>query len=196
MHSFAYQSNGTEVLGVRTTSNGGDSWVEHDHGRFHLDLVADPANPDGVWIASHTSGLYHSPDFGKTWVAKATDEASAVHFAGSRLLIGGGAIRYSDDSGTTFHAARIEDRDGPLRVVAFAQHNEVLFAATASTWYPGNTAVITAGQGVLRSRDNGKTWHDASGDLPLHDVRALAVDPGQPCLYAGLHGGDVDRLAL
>ncbi|WP_328763132.1 MULTISPECIES: hypothetical protein [unclassified Streptomyces] len=203
MHSFGYLNNGVEVLGVRTTTDGGASWVEHDHGRFYLDLVADPSDADGngVWMASYTNGLYYSGDFGASWEAKTTEEANAVFLTndgtgGSRLLIGGETIRYSDDDGTTFHAARIEHAGGPLRVVAFAQHDGVLFAATASIWYPADPPVITAGQGVLRSRDNGTTWHDASGDLPFLDVRALAVDPGQRHLYAGLHGGSVHRLTL
>ncbi|MEW2119506.1 hypothetical protein AB0945_30830 [Streptomyces sp. NPDC005474] len=200
IHSFGYLKNDKEVLGVRTTDDAGVSWFEHDHGRFYIDLVADPANPDGVWMASYTNGLYYSADFGKSWESKTAEEANAVLVTtggsgGSRVLIGGETIRYSDDRGDTFQTARMDHRD-PLRVVAFAQHDGVLFAATAGIWYPGNPAVITAGQGVLRSRDNGNTWHDASGDLPGLDVRALAVDPGQPCLYAGLHGGSVHRLAL
>ncbi|MCX5014940.1 hypothetical protein OG765_28750 [Streptomyces sp. NBC_00555] len=165
--------------------------------------MADPSDADGngVWMASYTNGLYYSGDFGTSWEAKTTDEANAVLITddgtgGSRLLIGGETIRYSDDGGTTSHAARIEHSGDPLRVVAFAQHDGVLFAATASVWYPGAPPVITAGQGVLRSRDNGTTWHDASGDLPFLDVRALAVDPGERYLYAGTHGGSVHRLAL
>lgn len=203
MHSFSYLNNGTEVLGVRTTVDGGHSWSEHDHGRSYVALVADPADADGdsVWMASHTNGLYHSADFGKTWKKKTSPEASAVLHTGAgtgtgRLLIGGDTIRYSDDGGTTFHAARIEHISDPLRVVAFAQHDGILYAATASIWYPGEHSVIPAGHGVLRSRDNGRTWHDASGNLPTLDVRALAVDPAGRCLYAGLQGGSVHRLAL
>ncbi|MER5893323.1 hypothetical protein [Streptomyces sp. NPDC001876] len=56
--------------------------------------------------------------------------------------------------------------------------------------------MITVGQGALRSQDNGATWHNASGDLPLHDVRALAVAPGARDLSAGLHGGGVHQVAL
>jgi hypothetical protein len=206
MHSFGYvNSNDTEVFGVRTTNDGGDSWTEHDHGRSYRDLVGDPTDPNGVWMASSANGLYYSENFGKTWKAKSSHEANTILFtqsgptapAGSRMLIGGDAIRYSDDGGTTFETARI-DIDKPLSVVAFAQHANVLFAATAtaSIRQPGDAVVITAGQGVLRSADHGKTWHDASGDLPDLDVRALAVDPAAPSLYAGLQGGSVYRLAL
>ncbi|GLV87463.1 hypothetical protein Slala03_71520 [Streptomyces lavendulae subsp. lavendulae] len=203
LHSFGYLGTGSEVLGVRTTVDGGASWTEHDHGRFYLDFAADPSDAEGngVWMASYTNGLYYSPDFGASWEAKTTEEANAVVVTtdgagGSRVLIGGEAIRYSDDGGTTFHTARMQGDRGPLRAVAFAQHDGVLFAATASIWYPGNPPEITAGRGVLRSTDNGTTWQDASGDLPLLDVRALAVDPGERYLYAGLHGGSVHRLAL
>ncbi|MFB6577403.1 WD40/YVTN/BNR-like repeat-containing protein [Streptomyces sp. NPDC056402] len=146
-------------------------------------------------MASYTNGLYCSRDFGSSWTVTTTHEANAVHFAGSRLLIGGDTIRYSDDDGTTFRAARIEGHEGPLRVVAFAQHNDVLFAASSCASYPGDTAPITAA-GVLQSRDRGKTWTDASAGLPMRDVSTLAVDPGQPCLFAGLSDGSVHQLAL
>ncbi|WP_331736470.1 hypothetical protein OG426_54620 (plasmid) [Streptomyces canus] len=161
--------------------------------RLYVDFVADPDNPDGVWMVSLDHGLYYSSDFGETYVTKTAHEVNTVLLAGSRLLIGGDTIRYSDDGGTTFHDAFIEHYEDPLRVVAFAQHDDVLFAGTTS-WYDSNP--IRVGQGVMRSRDNGKTWHDASGDLPFRDVQALAVDPEEPCLYAGLHGGSVHRLAL
>ncbi|MCM2424957.1 hypothetical protein [Streptomyces sp. RKAG337] len=196
LHAFGRLDSGSgqEVLGVRTTSDAGDSWTEHDHGRFYLDFAADPANGDRIWMASHTNGLYRSSDFGETAELATPHEATTVLVAGSRLLIGGDTIRHSDDDGATFTPSVIEGDGRPIRVVALAQHNETLFAATASVWYPGTE--IAAGRGVLRSLDNGSTWHSVTGNLPNLDVRALAVDPQEPSLYAGLHGGSVYRLPL
>ncbi|MFI6476057.1 WD40/YVTN/BNR-like repeat-containing protein [Streptomyces sp. NPDC050516] len=195
MHSFGCldADSGREILGVRTTSDGSDSWDEHDHGRFYLDLVADPLDEDRVWMASSTNGLYYSRDFGQTAQLVTPHEANTVLSTGSRLLIGGDTIRYSDDGGTTFHPSVIESGQ-PIRAVALAQHGKALFAATASIWFPGTE--ITAGRGVLRSVDNGTTWRSVSGNLRNLDVRALAVDPEGPSLYAGLHGGSVYRLPL
>lgn len=53
--------------------------------------------------------------------------------------------------------------------------------------------VATAGQGILRSNDDGKTWHRLGLDEPIEFdgiVRALAVDPVTPSrIYAGADSG-------
>ncbi|MBT2792092.1 WD40/YVTN/BNR-like repeat-containing protein [Paraburkholderia strydomiana] len=53
--------------------------------------------------------------------------------------------------------------------------------------------VATAGQGILRSNDEGKTWHRLGLDEPIEFdgiVRALAVDPQNPArIYAGADAG-------
>ena len=53
--------------------------------------------------------------------------------------------------------------------------------------------VATAGQGILRSNDDGKTWHRLGLAEPIEFdgiVRALAVDPATPSrVYAGADSG-------
>ncbi|HDR8996456.1 TPA: glycosyl hydrolase [Burkholderia vietnamiensis] len=53
--------------------------------------------------------------------------------------------------------------------------------------------VATAGQGILRSNDDGKTWHRLGLTEPIEFdgiVRALAVDPATPSrVYAGADAG-------
>lgn len=53
--------------------------------------------------------------------------------------------------------------------------------------------VATAGQGILRSNDDGKTWHRLGLEEPIEFdgiVRALAVDPATPSrIYAGADSG-------
>ncbi|AEA60168.1 WD40/YVTN/BNR-like repeat-containing protein [Burkholderia gladioli] len=53
--------------------------------------------------------------------------------------------------------------------------------------------VATAGQGILRSNDNGGTWHRLGLKEPIEFdgiVRALAVDPANPArIYAGADAG-------
>lgn len=53
--------------------------------------------------------------------------------------------------------------------------------------------VATAGQGILRSNDDGKTWHRLGLKEAIEFdgvVRALAVDPTNPCrVYAGADAG-------
>ncbi|WKK26444.1 hypothetical protein QZH56_13115 [Streptomyces olivoreticuli] len=202
MHSFGRLSRKNprraEILGVRTTATGGGAsgqeWDEHAHGHYYLELTADPNVRGRIWMASYTNGLYYTDDFGESAIQATHEEANTVLVSGSRVLIGGDTVRYRDDSDTGFREALLEGISDPVRVVALAQYNTALFAATASLEYPGQP--VTAGHGVLRSLDNGSTWHNISGDLASLDVRALAVDPAEPCLYAGLWGGSVHRLPL
>lgn len=53
--------------------------------------------------------------------------------------------------------------------------------------------VATAGQGILRSNDDGKTWHRLGLEEPIEFdgiVRSLAVDPATPSrVYAGADSG-------
>jgi photosystem II stability/assembly factor-like uncharacterized protein len=53
--------------------------------------------------------------------------------------------------------------------------------------------VATAGQGILRSNDDGETWHRLGLNEPIEFdgiVRALAVDPSNPArVYAGADSG-------
>lgn len=57
----------------------------------------------------------------------------------------------------------------------------------------GTILVATAGQGILRSADDGKTWHRLGLKEAIEfdgTVRALAVDPGNPqTVYAGADVG-------
>ncbi|MFH8485294.1 hypothetical protein [Streptomyces longisporoflavus] len=196
MHSFGRLGPEGEVLGVRTTDFGmfGGEWVEHEHGRFYTQLTADLNVPGRIWMASGTNGLYSTDDFGVATDQATGEEANAVIVSGSRLLIGGDTIRYREDGETVFHEAALKGITGPVRVVALAQYDTVLFAATTSLESPGQP--VTAGHGVLRSPDNGSTWQSISGNLPTLDVHALAVDPTEQYLYAGLWGGSVHRLPL
>jgi hypothetical protein len=41
----------------------------------------------------------------------------------------------------------------------------------------GALYAATHGQGLLVSRDDGRTWRDDSVGLPSHDLHALAIDP-------------------
>ena len=57
----------------------------------------------------------------------------------------------------------------------------------------GTIMVATAGQGILRSNDNGKTWHRLGFKEAIEFdgvVRSLAVDPTNPKrVYAGADAG-------
>src|SRR5438874_1688932 len=43
----------------------------------------------------------------------------------------------------------------------------------------------TMGAGVLKSTDSGTSWAPVNQGLPTTNVRALAIDPSAPYLYAG-----------
>ncbi|MEV0841404.1 hypothetical protein AB0I55_17840 [Actinocatenispora sera] len=68
-----------------------------------------------------------------------------------------------------------------------------LYAATTS--YAAN-GLPQGGRGVLRSTDNGRTWHNVSSGLRSTAVTSLAGSPDGRWLFAGTADGGVHRLRL
>jgi hypothetical protein len=55
---------------------------------------------------------------------------------------------------------------------------------------PGTVYAGTAGSGVFKTRNQGKSWSPAGAELQNTAVRCLALDPNRPAtLYAGTDGG-------
>ncbi len=51
--------------------------------------------------------------------------------------------------------------------------------------------------GVFRSSDGGTTWAAMNHQLPITDVRCLAIEGGSPGrLYAGMAGGSIYSIEL
>lgn len=160
-------------------------------------LAASPSDPRVVYAGTERSGVFRSGDGGRTWRSASQGLAAAGSFpplatlevdprrpsrvyAGTR---GYGAYR-SQDGGATWARTGLPAA-GPGATV------RALFAEprVADVLYAGTT------QGVLRSRDGGRTWTPRSAGLPASEVLALGADPAGGYLYAGLQNGGVYRSA-
>ena len=70
---------------------------------------------------------------------------------------------------------------GPSRIDASSEHSTgVLFHIAIPAADPNTIYVSSPTSGVWASADRGASWRDATGDLPLLTVVALAVDPANP----------------
>ncbi|MEN8151094.1 MAG: hypothetical protein ABFS86_14860, partial [Planctomycetota bacterium] len=155
----------------RRGGEGEDDWVlldHHDLFRFTTDVAQDLADPDRLWVASHT-GLYASDDAGKTWrevlgdvivrrvVLDPADPARILAATDGRGLV------ESTDGGKTFRKLLWP----PEYVFCAAIDGDVIYA--------GGEELLAV------SEDRGKTWRMGRDGLPAgFFVYGILVDPDVP----------------
>jgi photosystem II stability/assembly factor-like uncharacterized protein len=161
---------GTREALFKTDNAGGrwsrvDGWTAATPGVTALAL--DRSAPATVY-AGTGEGLFRSLDGGQRWcLVLAGETVRAVHVHPTPypvvLASAGKRLWRSLDGGDTW-------------VLAASLEEEVV--DTLATAWDGTDVLVLAGgaNGLHRSRDGGDTW-DTTVDLPLRDVRALAVDP-------------------
>ncbi len=174
--------------GLFSTEDGGTTWKNLWHDTHFTAVAGDPADSDRLWLGT-PHGLYRSDNGGDDIELVTEGRVDSIEFAGRKMLIGGDAIRYSTDGGTTFRSG--DTGQLPIRIGDFERIGDTLYAASTSYW---ETALPRGGRGVLRSTDGGRTWHNISSGLQNLDVTSLATD-GED-LYAGTEYGGVHRLDL
>jgi len=138
-----------------------------------LDVVVDPNAPTHVYAAT-AYGVWHSPDQGETWTevnagipapkstytqAIAVDQRHAGH-----LVVGSEEGLFRTTSGGTSWTP-VGPRDVAVRDLTQSEANPDL-------WIAG-----TEEDGVLLSRDGGKSWSIVEGKLAEKTIHAVAVDP-------------------
>jgi len=154
--------------------------IDHIHG-----LAIDPANPEQLYLATHTGLFLAAPDGMATRVGTSQDDlmsfladpADPETFYASGHPPGGGnlGVLVSHDRGRTWQ--RLADgAGGPVD----------FHAMDASPADPGR--LYGSYKGLQASRDGGRSWR-AVGALPK-DTFDLAASPRQPgTLYAAARGG-------
>jgi subtilisin family serine protease len=181
-------------VGLLVSRDGGANWSEVSQPHPFTTVVADPANPDRIWLGG-PAGLFRSDDAGQSLTqlqstpvtALAIDPADRDH-----LIIAGATLQTSMDGG---------------RTVREATGVELRMRVTSLVVGPGGTVYAGAGQGVdeaglpmngrgvLRSRDGGQHWENISAGLGNLDVRSLLLSADGRWLFAGTAGGGVYRAA-
>jgi photosystem II stability/assembly factor-like uncharacterized protein len=151
-------------------------------------LVADPVQPNVLYLGTADGYVYRSQDAGEHWqsrgrVADGVITAIIVSADVSGLLFSslwtaekngeGGGVFLSRDSGKTWQSAGLAGH--AVRALMQAPSD-------------GSTLVAGALDGVFRSNDSGKSWKRITplGDLELRNFDSLAIDPRDPeIIYAG-----------
>lgn len=143
-----------------------------------MPLVLSLAASDKLW-ASGPEGLYHyryTEDYYNEGtldvVLQPQQQLYCCAAVGKQVLVGGlpYGIAYSPDEGAAWHAARLDGIDAPPLCLApdpRAAETGVILAGTA-------------GAGVLRSLDWGRSWTPANFGLQDTTVMALAWAPPAP----------------
>ena len=139
----------TEVTGL-TEHPSASGWVPGAAGLVLHTIIADPADPDALWIGISSAGVFASTDAGRTWQRR-NDLADPAGVAPSE------------------HPA------GPSEgQVGLCVHHIVRAPGAGRRLYQQNH------QGVWRSDDDGLTWHDVTAGLPSAFGFPIRVHPRDP----------------
>ena len=151
-------------------------------------LVADPRDPQVVYLGTANGMLYRSEDGGRRWRRPepgfpargmslddlAVDPQGNLYAGYWEVHGPGGGVARSTDGGATFSLLEGIAGQG-VRALALA---------------PSDPSLLVAGtrDGLVRSKDAGRTWSRISpeADGEIRNVDSVAIDPGDPeILYAG-----------
>jgi photosystem II stability/assembly factor-like uncharacterized protein len=191
--AVATSADGTVVYsagidGVRRSSNGGATFGLAGVGlpsAFSVEtIVLDPANPDTLWAALASHGVYKSIDGGAHWTSANTGPATSAVYSltvdptnPATLYAGGnGALFKSTNGGTSW---------SPL---ATGQPSTVYRAVAVSRSSP-STVVAGTDRGVLKSTNGGSSWTGAK----LVNATIVAVDPLDPNVILAVAARSVFR---
>ncbi|HEX2835982.1 MAG TPA: hypothetical protein VHW00_23450 [Thermoanaerobaculia bacterium] len=137
-------------------------------------LIADPRDPDTLYLGTSSGEVYVSRDAAKTWtlprngipfpgyiVDSLVLDRDGRLWAASWGLWGGGVIAVSSDAGRTWSRRDKGLEEFSVRAIAVDPNDS-------------NFVVVGGLTGVHRSRDGGKTWEKISDQV---NVESLAIDP-------------------
>ncbi len=187
--------------GIYKSTDGGQTWIQKNQGLplFGgsicpiLSLAIDPARTSTVWAGmQYGGGIVKSTDGGEHWQVKGLTtetnfvDAIAVNPANSdEILVGGGymdgSIYKSTDGGDTWEVK--------ISKIAFVM--DIIYDPRDPRW----VYAATEGYGVLRSFDDGETWHDYSAGIfypILYSLDITQQDP--PLLAVGSYGSGLYRI--
>jgi len=202
-------------FGFFESRDGGENW-QSINGNLPSDaikqprgILIDPNEPRHLLVAcagtpERGGGIYESLDDGKTWrrvnrMAPFADIQMLVadpqnfptlylaarefyDHAAQRLYLGG--VFKSQDGGETWE--RLLDFHFVSAIVVHPKNPQILFAAT--TDHPYHDHCI--GEGVLVSKDGGKTWRKENTGLTHLNISCLRLHPRNPSVLLAGTGGN------
>lgn len=164
--------------GVLRTLDNGASWKITTGWEITevLDVVVDPNAPFHVYAAT-AYGVWHSPDQGDTWTevnsgipapqSTFTQTIAVDQRHAGRLVVGSEEGLFRTTNGGTSWTP-VGPRDVAVRDVTQS-------TATPRLWVAG-----TEEDGVMISRDGGRTWSFMDSEIDMGAIYAVAVDPSNP----------------
>jgi hypothetical protein len=167
-----------------------------------VDAAVDPTNNGGVFVATSTAGVWHSTDFGNSYVSVWPDEITHAMGAiaaatdgtiyagtgetnpgGGSITYGGSGVYRSTDGGRNWAHVGLTKSGTIGRIVVDPDDSDRVWVAVS-----GNLFNRGGQRGVYLSTDGGATW-DRSLKPPNGTTGAadIAMDPANPDhLIAGL----------
>src|SRR5262249_23084453 len=170
------------AAGLAHSSDGGQSWKP-----------AQTGSPGGIFALAFSGGAHEKLFAGASGALVSSDPESPRWTTFDLPAVMGlatdpsnPAVLYAGGRGRIF---RTTDSGGDWSEISGEITSFVLDLAVdpkdAGTVYAG-----TAGSGVFKSRNQGKSWNPSGAELQNTAVRCLALDPGRSgTLYAGTDGG-------
>ena len=171
----------TQTAGVFKSVDGGASWVPSRQGLISSDaraLAVAPSQPNILYAWS--SGLYSSPDGGRTWTAvlpcheRPPHRGCAALFEVRQLVVDpqdpqtvyavSGGVLKSVDGGSTWRRTK---------------RTETTFSLVFHPRDPG-ALYATGNDGVARSEDGGASWTSLSNGIVRDAIYSLVIDPKNP----------------
>jgi photosystem II stability/assembly factor-like uncharacterized protein len=166
------------------------------------DVAGVPGNPNILYVAGSTAGLYKSTNSGATFtsvfndgntlsvgaVAIAPDNPDIVYigtgegFPRNSTSVGDGVYK-TTDGGHSWKHVGLKDSERFSRIIVSPKDSRVVFAAAMGhEWGPNEE------RGVFRSTDGGATWKRVLYVNPTTGASDICFEPGNPgVLYAGMY---------
>ena len=192
----------TQYEGIQRSTNAGHTWSTANFGLGDLSIMALAVSPDfdedEIVFCAATDGLYRSTNGARAWRrvrGVPTEAVQAIAF--SPLFPDDGTIFVGTEDAGIFRSTNRGMRWQPVNDgLTDTQGDELppVNALWVSPYFGHDHTIFagTAGSGVFRSTDGGKTWqqHGAAGEA----VMALLGQPDSTIL-AGCHQTGIMRIA-
>lgn len=165
------------------------------------DVVGITGNPNIIYAAFATGGLWKTEDAGKTWTSlfdkEATQSIGNIALAPSdhnilyvgtgeanifRASLPGVGMYKTMDGGKTFKHIGLENTGTIARIVVHPGNPNIVYAAAS-----GNEWTYNKDRGVFQTTDGGKTWKKVLFESEKSGCIDLVMDPSDPnILYASM----------
>lgn len=165
------------------------------------DVAGIPGQPDILYAAFATGGLWKTTDAGKTWAPlfdkQATQSIGSIALAPSdpnilyvgtgeanifRASLPGIGLYRSDNGGKDFRFIGLENSGTIARIVVDPKNPDRVFVAAS-----GNEWTYNKDRGVYMTNDGGKTWKQVLFESEQSGCIDLVMDPNDPnTIYASM----------